>query len=253
MNCFFTDIPATTIHRVSAQGRVTVFNDQSRHANGLWAIDDQTLLACEMDGAVVRYQIATGQRTVLTDTHDGARYNACNDLVVDADGGIYFTDPEYRAPNPLPQDVRAVYYLPADGGETVRLTGDLPNPNGIALSPDGGTLYVAPSGSSTMLRASVTAPGMIGALETFCELKQPGGRTGNGSDGLTVDALGNVYFTTTLGIQIVSPAGDLLRVIELPEHPANVTFGGPGGKTLFATARTSVYMVPMDVAGLGQR
>ncbi len=246
---YFTDIPAQTIHRLTLSGDLSVFTDESNHANGLWATGDDTLLACEMDGAVVRYEISTGQRTVLTDAYDGTRYNACNDLVVDRAGGIYFTDPQFRAPEPWPQGVRAVYYLPA-GGDAVRLTDDLPNPNGIALSPDGRTLYVAPSGSSTMLRADVTGPGQIGPLQSYCELRQAAGQTGGGSDGLTVDSQGNVYFTTALGVQIADPDGEILRVVELPEHPANVTFAGEDRKTLIATARTSVYAVPMSVAGV---
>ncbi|MEM9364521.1 MAG: SMP-30/gluconolactonase/LRE family protein [Planctomycetota bacterium] len=246
---YFTDIPNSTIHRVATNGTLSVFTDKSNHANGLWYLGEGQMLACEMDGAVVRYSLETGERTVLIDQHDGARFNACNDLVPDDAGGLYFTDPLFRAPTPLPQEVQAVYYLAADGNVS-RVTGDIAAPNGIGLSPDGETLYVIPSQQSDMLAYDVAGPGKLQDGRVFCTLQQPEGKTGTGGDGMTLDIEGNLYITTNLGVEIVSPDGRQLGLVRFPQQPANVTFGGPEFKTLIVTARTGVYQVAMPIAGL---
>ncbi|WP_044256961.1 SMP-30/gluconolactonase/LRE family protein [Rhodopirellula sp. SWK7] len=245
---YFTDIPNTTIHRLDSDGKLGVFTDQSNFANGLWPLSDNGLLACEMNGAVVRYHLVDGSREVLTDEYKGVRYNACNDLVVDAAGGIYFTDPQYRAPTPLPQKERAVYYLSNDG-EVTRLTGDLNAPNGIGLSLDEKTLYVIPSMQSEMLAFDIEKPGVVSNQRTFCVLAQPEGVSGTGGDGMAMDVRGNLYITTHLGVQIFSPSGQALGTVSFPERSCNVTFGGEDFKTMFVTAQTSVYSVEMPVAG----
>ena len=247
---YFTDIPNNKIHRVDADGNVDVFTDSSNHANGL-LVQDGNLYACEMDGALVVYDLKTKRRQVLAERYDGKRFNACNDLVLDASGGIYFTDPLFRAPQPLPQGVQAVYYRAADGKVT-RLTGDMPAPNGIALSPDGKKLYVAPSADETMLHFDVEGPGKLGPAQPLVQVQQPKGKRGTGGDGMVVDVDGNLYFTTNRGVEVVSPEGVSLHVIEFPQQPANVTFIGPDRKTMLVTARTALYSVSMPVAGLSR-
>lgn len=245
----FTDIPNNTIHRLSANDQLSTFTDQSNHANGLMFTSDGRLLACEMDGQVVAYDPGDGERTVLADQFNGKRFNAPNDLVIDKQGGIYFTDPLFRAPQPLPQTAQTVYYIATDG-EVSRLTDNLPAPNGIGLSPDGSQLYVIPSQQAEMLVYDILAPGNLGKQRVLCRLKQPNGQTNTGGDGMAVDVEGNVYLTTHLGIQIFSPAGDALGLVEFPQQPANVTFGGSDRKTMYVTARTGLYRVPMPIAGL---
>ncbi len=173
---------------------------------------------------------------------------APNDLVIDRGGGVYFTDPAFRAPKPLPQLKTCVYYYNSDGNVT-RLIEDLPNPNGIILSPDEKTLYVIPSGQSEMMAYDVESPGKISGARKFCTLEQPPNSPPSGGDGLTVDTNGNLYITSKLGLQVFSPEGKMLGVIETPEQPANVTFGGKNLKTLYVTARKSVYAIPMRAQG----
>lgn len=246
---FFTDIPNTTIHHVDTDGKLTVFTDQSKHTNGLFTTADGRLLACQMDGQVVSYDRETGESETIANAYQGTRMNAPNDLVNDRDGGIYFTDPRYRAPQPLPQSIEAVYYIAKDGAVR-RVTPGLPAPNGIGLSPDGQRLYVATSAGSNMMVYDVLGPGKLSEGRVFCKITQPPGESDNGSDGITVDVRGNVYFTTKLGIEIVSPEGQSLNIVAIPEHPANVTFAGEDRKTMIVTARTSVYSVAMPIAGL---
>lgn len=247
-NLYFTDIPNSRIHRLAADGSISIFDDDSHHANGLMFTPGGQLLAAEMDGAVVERVVATGARRIVTDSFEGQRFNAPNDLVLDSHGGVYFTDPHFRAPQPLPQGTQGAYYVAADGSVT-RVAADLPAPNGILLSLDEKTLYVAPTQADAVLAYPVESPGVVGAAREFCKLRTRDGRRAAGCDGCTLDERGNLYVTTELGIQVVSPQGEWLGVIELPEQPANCTFGGSDGKTLYATARTSVYAVPMRVKG----
>ena len=246
-NLYFTDIPANRIYQI-ADGKKNVFVEPSSHCNGLMIDGAGQLLACQMDGQLVAYDTATQKSTVLAGAYKGARFNACNDLVVDRRGGVYFTDPHYRAPDPLPQGTTAFYYRANDGTIT-RLGDDLDAPNGIILSPDEKTLYVVPSQQKQVMSYQIQSPGQISKGRVFFEMeqKQPGGNSGG--DGLTVDRAGNLYITTGLGLQVVSPGGKLLGVIELPQQPANVTFGGEDQKILYVTARTGLYQIASPIAG----
>jgi gluconolactonase len=247
-NVYFSDIPNQRIHKVDAGGKLSVFREKSNRANGLMLNAKGEIVACEGDGQVVAYSPDGKSRRVLADTYEGKRFNAPNDLVLDKQGGVYFTDPYFGPRQPLPQGKTAVYYIAADG-KVSRLIDDLPLPNGVILSPDEKTLYVIPSGQAEMMAYPVEAPGKIGKGRVFCTLKQrrEGGKSGG--DGLTVDEKGNLYITSGLGLQVFTPDGKLLGIIALPEQPANVTFGGKDFKTLYVTARTSLYTVPMEVKG----
>jgi len=247
-NLYFSDIPANRIYKIDAHGAKSVFLDPSNHTNGLMINARGNLVACEMDGRIV--EIDTKSKTVkaLAEKYEGHRFNAPNDLVLDQAGGVYFTDPHFRAPMPLPQGKAAFYYVAADG-KVARLGDNLMAPNGVILSPDEKTLYVIPSMQKQMYAFPVVAPGKLGEGRVFCELQQKEPQGNGGGDGLTIDVRGNLYITSALGLQVFSPEGKLLGIIAFPEQPANATFGGTHNKTLFVTARTGVYSVEMEVAG----
>jgi gluconolactonase len=250
---FFSDIPANKIYTIDAEGKLGTYTADSYHTNGIVAGGPGKfagkLVACQMDGQLVAYDPNGGKAEVLAKGYEGKRFNAPNDLVVDRDGGVYFTDPLFRAPEPLPQGIQAVYYRAADGTVS-RVTGAIAAPNGVALSPDGKSLYVIPSMQAEMLVYPVTGPGKLGEGKTFCTLKQPEGKSGTGGDGMVVDVEGNLYITSQLGVQIFSPSGEYRGVVTTPEVPANVTFGGEDRKTMYITARKGLYRVAMPIAGL---
>lgn len=247
-NVYFSDIPAEKILKVDTAGKLSVFREKSNNTNGTMFNAAGELVGCEMQGQLTAMDAAGKVVRTVAGKYEGNRFNAPNDLVIDAAGGTYFTDPHFRAPTPLPQGVTAVYYAAADGKVT-RMIDDLKAPNGVILSPDEQTLYVIPSMQAEMMAYPVLSPGKLGKGRVFCTLRQPAGASGKGGDGLTVDVQGNLYITSALGLQVYSPAGKLLGIIKLPEQPANCTFGGADRKTLYVTARTSLYTVPMEIAG----
>ncbi|HUY34087.1 MAG TPA: SMP-30/gluconolactonase/LRE family protein [Pirellulales bacterium] len=247
-NVYFSDIPASRTYKVDLDGKLSIFRDPSNATNGMMFNAAGELVGCEMEGRVTAVSPDGKKVRVLAATYQGKRFNAPNDLVIDAAGGVYFTDPHFRAPEPIPQGVTAVYYI-STGGKVSRLIDDLKAPNGVILSPDEKTLYVVPSLQEEMMAYAVEAAGKLGKGRELCKLKQPEGKSGTGGDGLTVDSKGNLYITSGLGLQVFDPAGKALGIIAIPEQPANVTFGGADLGTLYVTARTSLYTVPMEAKG----
>jgi gluconolactonase len=247
-NVYFSDIPNERIHKVDAKGQLSVFREKSNRANGLMVNAKGEIVACEMAGRVVAISPDGKDVRVLADKYEGKQFNAPNDLVIDKSGGVYFTDPSFGAPQPLPQGKTAVYFIAPDG-KVSRLIDDLTQPNGITLSPDEKTLYVIPTGPAEMMAYAVAAPGKIGKGQVFCKLQGKDGKPGSGGDGCAMDSKGNLYVTSTIGIQVFDPSGKFLGAIAFPEQPANVKFGGKDMKTLYVTARTSLYTVPMEATG----
>jgi gluconolactonase len=247
-NLYFSDIPADRIYKIDTKGEASVFLEPSHHTNGLMVNAAGNIVACEMDGRIVEIDIKTKKVTALTDAYEGKRYNAPNDLVLDSAGGIYFTDPRFRAPEPWPQGKEAFYYRDAKGKVT-RLGDNLPAPNGIILSTDEKTLYVIPSMQKQMMAYPVLGPGKLGEGKVFCELQQKDEKGNAGGDGLAIDSQNNLYITSALGLQVFNKEGKHLGNIAFPEQPANCKFGGLDNKTLFVTARTGVYAVEMEAAG----
>jgi gluconolactonase len=247
-NLYFSDIPNQRIHKVDPKGELSTFREKSNRSNGLKINAKGEIVACEMAGRVVAISPDGKDVRVVADKYEGKQFNAPNDLVIDKQGGVYFTDPSFGAPDPLPQGKTCVYYV-APGGTVTRLIDDLKQPNGVTLSPDEKTLYVIPTGPAEMMAYPVESPGKIGKGTVFCKLQGKDGKPGSGGDGCTIDTKGNLYITSTIGIQVFDPAGKFLGAIAFPEQPANVAFGGKDMKTLFVTARTSLYSTPMEATG----
>lgn len=245
-NVYFTDVRESRIHRWATDGALSLVAENTGAANGLAFDAAGNLLACA-GGArqLVSFgdvsQGVQGTATVLADRYDGKRLNSPNDLWIDPQGGIYFTDPSYANPAvPLEQDGEHVYYLTADRRELVRVTDDLTKPNGIIGSLDGKTLYVASTQPRETYAFDVGDDGRLSGKRVFAA---------QGSDGLTLDEQGNLYLTWIDGVSIYSPDGVKIETIAFPEWPANVAFGGTDRSTLFVTARTGLYALRMSIRG----
>lgn len=240
-NVYFTDPRANVIYISHTDGRLSTFLEDTRGANGLMFDVQGRLVVCQGgEGRVVSLDVTSIDVKVIADRFEGQRFNAPNDLVLDAHGGLYFTDPAFRAGT---QDKEGVYHVSAKG-EVKRVIDDLPRPNGILLSGDGKTLFVLPSGNPAVMAYPIEAPDRLGAGRMFAALERSG-------DGMTLDSKGNLYVTqpSLNGIVVLSAEGKQLGFLPTPESPSNCTFGGADMKTLFITARTSLYAYRMEVAG----
>jgi gluconolactonase len=238
-NVYFTDIPNNRIHKWSVGGQLSTFLENSRGANGL-AFDKQgSLIACAGGSGQILSISPSGDITVLAESYQGKPLNSPNDLWIDPKGGIYFSDPRYGSRDGLPQDGEHVYYLSPDRKQVTRVISDMVRPNGLIGTP-GGKLYVADHGADKTFVYDINLDGTLTNKQLFVS---------QGSDGLTLDSQGNIYLTAE-AVTVYTPAGQLIETISVPERPANVCFGGTDNKTLFITARTSLYAVEMQVKGL---
>ena len=209
------------------------------------------IIGCQMNG-VVAWNPKTKEERVLADKYDGKALNRPNDLVVDSVGGVYFTDPIFSLNGKSNQPVSGVFYV-TDGGlddhKLTRLIDDVVMPNGIILSPDEKTLYVIPFVARADRGLSGHRAGQARAGARLLHDRATGRQERRGGDSCAVDSRGNLYIAAATGIQVFDPQGKLLGTIKVPKTPSNCDFGGKDMKTLYVTARTSVYAFPMEVVG----
>lgn len=222
--------------------------------NGL-AVDPQgRLIACERyDGRLVRVE-PDGKLTVLASrwpAADGPALNAPNDVVVRADGNVYFTDTDWGARPDVPHPPMAVYRV-SPAGELSRVLA-MEKPNGVALSPDGATLYIGSDTQAKVWRLPLDAGGAAGAPAVLID----GAAVAGGfkvPDGICVDDTGDLYVTNNddavKAIVVFDPAGHELGRVPLPFRPSNCTFGGADRRTMYVTTLHAVYEVRMPTPGL---
>ena len=253
---YFVDIPANEILRVDPMGAKSI-TTKSNATFGLYLAKDGTLYGAQANpGAITKVDPATGAITVVCDKRaqplekTGSALGRLNDLVVDDDGGIWFTAPVLgRRREGAPPD--AVYFVGKGASEAVEVIADakLRGPNGIHLSPDGKTLYVSPYLSTTIMAYPIEGPGTLGSGRELYRI--PGGtRETIGGDGLTVDDKGNLYVAVPprAAIFVISPEGKALGQIRFPERTSNCALGGKDGKTLYVTATSGVYAIDVENA-----
>jgi gluconolactonase len=243
----FSDIPANRIYKWAPGEPATIFREPSGNSNGLTFDRDDILITCEHGTRRLGKVEEGGTYTVLADRYLGKRLNSPNDAVVKSDGSIYFTDPPYGI-KPEEQELKfqGVYHLDPDGQELTLLVDDMERPNGLAFSPDERTLYIADSSERRHVKAfDVEDDGSLINGRIFAEIRSE--LPGN-PDGMKVDVEGNLYVATA-GVWIFSEKGVNLGVIELPETPANLAWGNEDWKTLYITARTSLYRIKMNIQG----
>ncbi len=243
-NIYFTDQPNDRILKWSTDGKLSTFLQPSGRSNGLYFDGSGQLLACADEHNQLWSINAQGQHEVLVEGYQQRRLNGPNDLWVHPNGSIYFTDPFYKRPywahEKPEQDQTGVYLLSSDRKKLTRVADGFKQPNGIIGSPDGKTLYVSDISDSKTYAYTIAEDGTLTDRRLFCSL---------GSDGMTIDAEGNVYLTGK-GVIVFDKAGKKRETIEVPEPwTANVTFGGPDLRTLFITASRGLYAIEMRVAG----
>ncbi len=244
----FSDIPADTIYKLATNQQVEVFRRPSGKANGNTLDKAGRLITAEHSNRRISRTETDGKIIELVAKYEGKKLNSPNDLVVKSDGSIYFTDPPYGI-NKEQEELGfyGVYRLTQDGQLTL-LVKDIVLPNGIAFSPDEKKLYVNNSEAGYIAVFDVNSDGTVSSQRVFAELKDPGK---NGvPDGLKVDVEGNVYSTGPGGVWILSPTGELLGKISVPETATNLAWGDTDRKTLYITGSKSLYRIRLKIAGV---
>jgi gluconolactonase len=243
----WSDIEGRRVLGWSPDGAVDVVLDATPFNNGNAVDADGRLLHCEHGRRCVSRTDPDGGTTILVDRYQGRRLNSPNDLVVGPDGCIWFTDPTYGIQNPRqgcpaqPElDHRGVYRYHERTGTLTRMA-ELQQPNGIAFSPDGRTLYVSDTDEARheILAFDVGADGTLSGRRTF-RVIEPGV-----PDGFCVDARGWVWSSSGSGVQVFSAQGEPLGMIPTPHTCSNCAFGGPDGRRLFITGEESLWSVDL--------
>lgn len=262
---YFSDPNENRIYQYTSDGRLSVFRDNSGYtgadvdrygqpgSNGL-TLDRQGRLTINEHGRrrVTRLE-ADGQLTVLASRYDGKRLNSPNDLVYRSDGSLYFTDPPFGLPavydDPEKELSFSGIYRVRNGAVTL-LAKDLKGPNGLAFSPDEKYLYVGnwDTERKIVMRYPVKRDGNLGSGDVFFDMTDA--PEAEALDGLKVDKSGNLYVSGPGGIWILSADGRHLGTIVGPRPIHNFAWGDPNSKTLYMTARDSLYRMPLLTEGV---
>jgi gluconolactonase len=249
----FSDIPANRLYRWSEAAGVTLFREPTNMTNGNTLDREGRLLSCEHASSRVTRTGHDGRIEVLASHYGGKELNSPNDIVVDRRGRIYFTDPTYgRMAEPdgveraCELDVRGVYRIDPDGSLTL-LVDDFRQPNGLCFSLDERRLFVDDSETGTIRVFDVTADGGLSGGAVWANT---GVVPKASPDGMRIDSEGNVWGCGPGGVYVYGPSAQLLGIVRFPEPVANMAFGGADLRTLFVTASTKVWAVPVAVPGL---
>lgn len=248
----FSDIPNNRIVRwcqLSEGPGVATFRAPSGNSNGLTLDKSRRLIACEHSARRVTRTELDGSIRVLAERYQGNRLNSPNDVVARSDGSIYFTDPPYgltQATEWKELPFNGVYCLAPDGA-LMLLVDDFDRPNGLALSPNESVLYVNDTVRGHIRAFDVNPDGSLSNGRVLIEMR---GSEPGAPDGMKVDQAGNIYCTGPGGFWIIKPDGKSLGRIILPELPANLAWGEPDWKSLYLTARTSVYRMRLSRPGI---
>jgi len=245
---YFVDVRASRLFRIVPGRAPELVREGTGGGNGTTFDLEGRLVLCEGDNRRVTRTSADGRIDVLMDRFEGKRLNRPNDVVCRSDGNIYFTDPGLRVPlgeRELPY--AGVYRVAPDGATS--LVADFEYPNGLAFSPDERLLYVANTRWAQYIHVLELEPGSgkVRRRRIFADMSSD--ETDGVPDGMKVDVEGRVYCTGPGGTWVFAPDGTRLGIIRTPEVPANLAFGGPDLRTLFLTARTSVYTLRVRTPG----
>jgi len=243
-NIYFTDQPNDRIMVRKLNGELSIFMQPSGRSNGLFIDKKGNIWSCADEKNELWLIKPDKTVEVVLKDFEGKLFNGPNDLWISPDGSVYLTDPFYKRSwwdhTAMPQEKQCVYYLSADRQTLERVADDLVQPNGIIGTPDGKKLYVADIGGKKTWSYTINKDGSLGDKKLFCEM---------GSDGMTMDAKGNIYLTGK-GVTVYDKSGKLVGNIAVPESwTANVCFGDKDRKTLFITASKGFYSIKTRLRG----
>ena len=251
----WTDIIGDTIWKWTPGQGTSILMRPSGKADGMTYDHQGRLVVAGWSSRTVWRMEPDGSTTTLASHYQGKKLNTPNDIVVKSDGTIYFTDPSNGIRNTGMEcydiqkyiDYEAVFRLDLADGSLTLLLDDMINPNGLCFSPDESLLYINDTPRRHIRVFDVEPDGTISNGRLFAELfhGDPGA-----PDGMKVDVEGNVYCTGPGGVWVTDPRGNNLGRILTPEHCANFAFGGNDMKTMFFTARSTVYRMRLNIPGI---
>jgi gluconolactonase len=252
----FSDMAADRRRSVTLDGVVTEVRHPSFKCNGMTLDGNLDLLVCEHVTSSLVRERAGGLRETLAFHWQGRYLNSPNDVIVRSDGSIYFSDPWYGrmaahgAERPRELGWQGVFRIPPGGGqdelELAVPEDEFQMPNGLCFSPDESLLYVDDTPRAHIKVCDVRSDGTLVNIRVFFEGIGTG-TSGGVVDGIKCDEHGNVWVTGPSGVWVITPEGEHLGTIEVPEHTSNLAWGGPDWHTLFITASTSVYAIATKV------
>ncbi len=246
----FSDIPGDRLHGYDpATKAVTVLREPSHHANGNFYAPDGVLYTCEHGSRCVTRTRPDGTVETLATTFEGKRLNSPNDIVLQSDGTVWFTDPTYGLEKGMTkeQTTNNVYCLEPITRQLRAVVTDFIQPNGLCFSPDERRLYVTDTDRPHHVRVfDVTADHRLENGRVFCQTDK------GAPDGIRCDRHGNLWSSAGDGVHIFAPDGTRLGKILVPETPANLCFGGPDGDELFITAQTGLYHIKVATTAPGK-
>ncbi|MFC2089735.1 SMP-30/gluconolactonase/LRE family protein [Bacteroidota bacterium] len=236
---FFTDIPANRIYQYSKDGKISVFAEETDGANGLYFDNDGNLVTCAGEGRKVYLFDKKKNKQLLLEKYEGKKLNSPNDLWIDKQGGIYFTDPRYGSHEGMEQDGMHVYYFKPGSDKVVRIIDDMTRPNGIIGSSDNKTLYVIDEGADQFYSYSIESPGKLSNKKLLLN---------EGADGMSIDTKDNVYLTVEKGIaKYDALTGEFTRY-PLPVKPTNVVWHK--NKLWVTTQSGELWMLELKVPAM---
>jgi gluconolactonase len=248
---YVSDEGQNKIFRVYPDGRTNPFAE-IRDPDGTTFDAQGRLIVCASQLRVVAEIAKDGTYKVIADKYVGKKFNSPNDIVLGPDGALYFTDPSLDLPKGDTQELpyQGIFRLEANGALRL-LNKEMNQPNGLAFSPDGRKLYVDDTRTREIMVFDVAPNGDLSNRRLFG--KQDGPPRSGSADGMKVDRKGNLFVTGPMGVWVWSPEGVHLGTIVMPESPANLAWGGSDGRTLYLTARTSIYRIKTKTQGAKMR
>ena len=253
----FSDMPGDTRRRWDEQNGVQEVAKPSNKGNGM-TLHEGRLLVCEHStSSLVRMDPdGTGSgREVVASHYDGKELNSPNDVIVKNDGAIYFSDPTYgRMPvfgveREQQLSFQGVYRIAPGGGDPQLLIDDFEQPNGLCFSPDESLLYINDTPRAHIRVFDVQPDGSIANGRMFFDNIGSGVIEEGIPDGMKCDERGNIYVTGPGGVWVISPEGEHLGVIEVPENVGNLTWGGRNWSDVYMPSSTSLYRIRLRVSG----
>ena len=245
-NIYFTDQPNNKIWKYDTDGKLSVFLDSAGRSNGMYFDSEGNLISCADENDQLWSIIPDGKVTVLLNDFNGHRFNGPNDVWIDKNDGIYFSDPYYQRDywerkNPDPGiNGQKLYYLPKGKKKAIIVDEGFNKPNGL-VGDHKGNLFVSDIGAGEIFKFRINNDGTLSDKKLFVK---------DVSDGMTLDNQGNVYLSGD-GVIVYNSQGKKIAHFKIPEKwTANVCFGGKEKNILFITASKSVYTMQMNVKGV---